>query len=470
MSNHNEHEPREARCAFCGKDAAEANMMIQAADGTSICDECIGYCADAMSHKAAFATVGQMTPEQVAAEAEALNALLAQMQGGAEQDEQPEVEADVSPVKHGGAPTPDEVLATLPKPRELYERLSEHVVGQEEAKRALAVAVYNHYKRISLGAAADEGDVELAKSNIMLIGPTGSGKTLLAQTLARTLQVPFAIADATTLTEAGYVGEDVENILLKLMTAADMDVDRAQIGIIYIDEIDKVARKAENLSITRDVSGEGVQQALLKIVEGCDASVPPQGGRKHPQQELIPINTDNILFILGGAFVGLTDIIAQRVGKSSLGFMSDLPESQKEADAELLAQVLPEDLYKYGMIPEFVGRIPVITSLDELNEEDLVRILVEPKNALVKQYTRMFEFEDCALTFTDEALEAIAREAVEHGTGARGLRSICERVLMDVMYELPEHEGPSAVTVRASDIEGDTKPQIEMIEAVQGAA
>ena len=303
------------------------------------------------------------------------------------------------------------------------------------------MAVYNHYKRISMGAAAQEGDVELAKSNIMLIGPTGSGKTLLAQTLARTLKVPFAIADATTLTEAGYVGEDVENILLKLITAADFEVPRAEIGIIYIDEIDKIARKAENLSITRDVSGEGVQQALLKIVEGCEASVPSQGGRKHPQQELIPIDTTNILFILGGAFVGLADIVAQRVGTASLGFASELPASKKESEAELLKKVLPEDLNKYGMIPEFVGRIPVITSLNELSEEDLVRILVEPKNALVKQYTRMFEFEDSRLTFEPAALTAIAHEAVEHGTGARGLRSICERVLMDVMYDLPEHKG-----------------------------
>ena len=463
--NHNEQGPGGAHCAFCGKGPHEVSTMIQAPDGTSICDECIAYCADAMSHSATMAAMTHMTPEQVAAEAQALNALLAQMQGVPAEDDEPEEEAPRMPVRTGKAPDPAEVLANLPTPRELCDRLSEHVVGQDEAKRALAVAVYNHYKRISLGAEADEGDVELAKSNIMLIGPTGSGKTLLAQTLARTLQVPFAIADATTLTEAGYVGEDVEDILLKLITAADMDVDRAQIGIIYIDEIDKIARKAENLSITRDVSGEGVQQALLKIVEGCEASVPPQGGRKHPQQELIPINTDNILFILGGAFVGLSDIIAQRVGKSSLGFMSELPESQKEAEAELLAQVLPEDLYKYGMIPEFVGRIPVITSLDELNEEDLVRILVEPKNALVKQYTRMFAFEDCELSFTDDALKAIAHEAVEHGTGARGLRSICERVLMDVMFELPEHEGRSAVTVRASDIEGATKPQIETMKA-----
>ena len=333
-------------------------------------------------------------------------------------------------------------------------------MGQENAKRALSVAVYNHYKRISMESEAQEGDVELAKSNIMLLGPTGSGKTLLAQTLARTLRVPFAIADATTLTEAGYVGEDVENILLKLITAADFDIPRAEIGIIYIDEIDKIARKAENLSITRDVSGEGVQQALLKIVEGTEASVPPQGGRKHPQQELIHIDTTNILFILGGAFVGLADIIGQRVGKSGLGFSSELPESKKHAEAELLAQVLPEDLNKFGMIPEFVGRIPVITALNELSEDDLVRILTEPKNALVKQYTKMFEFEDSTLEFEKDALRAIAHEAQEHGTGARGLRSICERVLQDVMYDLPEHKVATHVVVRASDIAGETVPEI----------
>ncbi len=311
-------------------------------------------------------------------------------------------------------------------------------------------------------APADE--VEIDKSNIMLLGPTGSGKTLLAQTLARTLKVPFAIADATTLTEAGYVGEDVENILLKLITAADFDIAKAEIGIIYIDEIDKIARKAENLSITRDVSGEGVQQALLKIVEGCEASVPPQGGRKHPEQELLHIDTKNILFILGGAFVGLPEIIGQRVGKSGLGFASQIPETKKQADAELLAQVLPEDLNKYGMIPEFVGRIPVITSLDELTEEDLVRILVEPKNALIKQYTKMFAYEDAQLVVEDEALSAIAHEAAEHGTGARGLRSICERILMDVMYDLPETKGPAQVTVRATDITGETTPEVKKLQ------
>ena len=425
--------------------------MISGPNGIYICDECISVCADAMMRD-----LGLHLPQD-----DDLSDDMSQgmpSQGTARH-------ARHGTGRHAGAPVTDApdpatVLGSLPTPHELYANLSEHVVGQEEAKRALSVAVYNHYKRISLGADAEEGDVELAKSNIMLLGPTGSGKTLLAQTLARTLQVPFAIADATTLTEAGYVGEDVENILLKLITAADFDVPRAEIGIIYIDEIDKIARKAENLSITRDVSGEGVQQALLKIVEGCEASVPPQGGRKHPQQELIHIDTTNILFILGGAFVGLADIVAQRVGKSGLGFAAELPESKKQAEAELLAQVLPEDLNKYGMIPEFVGRIPVVTALSELSEDDLVRILTEPKNALVKQYTKMFDFEDSQLVFEPEALRAIAHEAVEHGTGARGLRSICERVLQDVMYDLPEHEGASTVTVRASDITGETKPEI----------
>ncbi len=425
--------------------------MISGPNGIYICDECISVCADAMMRD-----LGLHLPQD-----DDLSDDMSQgmpSQGTARHARHGAGRHADAPVTD--APDPATVLGSLPTPHELYANLSEHVVGQEEAKRALSVAVYNHYKRISLGADAEEGDVELAKSNIMLLGPTGSGKTLLAQTLARTLQVPFAIADATTLTEAGYVGEDVENILLKLITAADFDVPRAEIGIIYIDEIDKIARKAENLSITRDVSGEGVQQALLKIVEGCEASVPPQGGRKHPQQELIHIDTTNILFILGGAFVGLADIVAQRVGKSGLGFAAELPERKKQAEAELLAQVLPEDLNKYGMIPEFVGRIPVVTALSELSEDDLVRILTEPKNALVKQYTKMFDFEDAQLVFEPEALRAIAHEAVEHGTGARGLRSICERVLQDVMYDLPEHEGASTVTVRASDITGETKPEI----------
>ena len=428
------------RCTFCGKTPDQVNAMISGPDGIFICDECISLSAEAMMADLNLRGL----------ESDALNHVL-------------QVTADVDDDDRSDSGVP--VLENLPTPRELFEQLSEHVVGQEEAKRALSVAVYNHYKRVSLGEAADSGDVELAKSNIMLLGPTGSGKTLLAQTLARTLKVPFAIADATTLTEAGYVGEDVENILLKLITAADFDIPRAEVGIVYIDEIDKVARKAENLSITRDVSGEGVQQALLKIVEGCEASVPPQGGRKHPQQELIHIDTTNILFILGGAFVGLPDIIAERVGKTNIGFGSDMPESKRAADAELLTQVLPEDLHKFGMIPEFVGRIPVVTALKELSEEDLVRVLTEPKNALVKQYTVMFKYEDSDLVFEDDALTAIAERAIEHQTGARGLRSICEKALMDVMYELPEHEGHTRVIIRRSDIEGTTKPVIEQVSA-----
>lgn len=428
------------RCTFCGKTPDQVNAMISGPDGIFICDECISLSAEAMMADLNLRGL----------ESDALNHVL-------------QVTADVDDDDRSNSGIP--VLENLPTPRELFEQLSEHVVGQEEAKRALSVAVYNHYKRVSLGEAADSGDVELAKSNIMLLGPTGSGKTLLAQTLARTLKVPFAIADATTLTEAGYVGEDVENILLKLITAADFDIPRAEVGIVYIDEIDKVARKAENLSITRDVSGEGVQQALLKIVEGCEASVPPQGGRKHPQQELIHIDTTNILFILGGAFVGLPDIIAERVGKTSIGFGSDMPESKRAADAELLTQVLPEDLHKFGMIPEFVGRIPVVTALKELSEEDLVRVLTEPKNALVKQYTVMFKYEDSDLVFEDDALTAIAERAIEHQTGARGLRSICEKALMDVMYELPEYEGHTRVVIRRSDIEGTTKPVIEQVSA-----
>lgn len=428
------------RCTFCGKTPDQVNAMISGPDGIFICDECISLSAEAMMADLNLRGL----------ESDALNHVL-------------QVTADVDDDDRSNSGVP--VLENLPTPRELFKQLSEHVVGQEEAKRALSVAVYNHYKRVSLGEAADSGDVELAKSNIMLLGPTGSGKTLLAQTLARTLKVPFAIADATTLTEAGYVGEDVENILLKLITAADFDIPRAEVGIVYIDEIDKVARKAENLSITRDVSGEGVQQALLKIVEGCEASVPPQGGRKHPQQELIHIDTTNILFILGGAFVGLPDIIAERVGKTSIGFGSDMPESKRAADAELLTQVLPEDLHKFGMIPEFVGRIPVVTALKELSEEDLVRVLTEPKNALVKQYTVMFKYEDSDLVFEDDALTAIAERAIEHQTGARGLRSICEKALMDVMYELPEYEGHTRVVIRRSDIEGTTKPVIEQVSA-----
>lgn len=443
------------RCSFCGKTQDQVRKLVKGPSNTFICDECVAACTEILEESLArdFMMQSGMT-EQL---------------GDLEVEEQEEPSM---------AETASKLITRVPTPHEIYDELSAYVMGQEDAKRAMSVAVYNHYRRVLLGESgahdtsdgtplgahsADAEDVELAKSNVLLLGPTGTGKTLLAQTLARVLEVPFAIADATALTEAGYVGEDVENILLKLINAADGDIERAQIGIVYVDEIDKIARKAENLSITRDVSGEGVQQALLKIVEGTEASVPPQGGRKHPQQELIHIDTTNILFILGGAFVGLADIIAERVGKSGLGFNADMPESKKHADAALLAQVLPEDLNKFGMIPEFVGRIPVVTSLSELSEDDLVRILTEPKNALVKQYKRMFEFEESELTFTDESLRAIAREALEHGTGARGLRSICERVLQNVMYDLPEHEGASTVVVRATDITGETTPVIASI-------
>ena len=405
------------RCSFCGKTQDMVRKLI-AGPNVFICDECVQLCEEILGH-------------------------------GLDEDERERSDEDK-----------ELLLDNLPIPSEIHAELSKYVIGQEPAKKALSVAVYNHYKRVSLGVQSKDDEVELSKSNILLLGPTGCGKTLLAQTLARILQVPFAIADATALTEAGYVGEDVENILLKLITAADFEIDSAQIGIIYIDEIDKVARKAENLSITRDVSGEGVQQALLKIIEGTEASVPPQGGRKHPQQELIKIDTTNILFILGGAFVGLDKIISERIGRKGIGFAAEIKKPHSQQSSEILAKALPEDLNRFGMIPEFVGRIPVICSVEELSEEDLVRVLSEPKNALVKQYTRMFSFEGVQLTFTDAALKAIAAKAVEHGTGARGLRSICEALLLDSMYDLPGNENISEVVITPEAVRGESKPTV----------